>query len=75
VADDLTRQFGDPAEGRTAAALGYINTGSCPIAAKNLNINSAGSAENKAQTAIKDRALNTDQQSFGETGLPQMLIN
>jgi carboxyl-terminal processing protease len=75
VADDLTRQFGDPTEGRTAAALGYINTGSCPVAAKNLNINSAGSTENKAQTAIKDRALNTDQQSFGETGLPQMLIN
>jgi carboxyl-terminal processing protease len=75
VIDDLTRQFGDPTEGRTAAALGYINTGSCPVAAKNLNINSAGSAENKAQTAIKDRALNTDQQSFGETGLPQMLIN
>lgn len=74
VADDLTRQFGDAAEGRTAAALGYISTGSCPVAAKNLNINSAGSAEKNAQAAIKDRSLNTNQQSFGETGLPQMLV-
>ena len=30
VADDLTRQLGDPAEGRTAAALAYIATGQCP---------------------------------------------
>ena len=30
VADDLTRQLGDPVEGRTAAALAYIATGKCP---------------------------------------------
>ena len=30
VADDLTRQLGDPLEARTAAALGYIATGRCP---------------------------------------------
>ncbi len=30
VSDDLTRQFGDPLELRTAAALGYVATGQCP---------------------------------------------
>jgi carboxyl-terminal processing protease len=30
VADDFSRQLGDPAEGRTAAALAYIATGQCP---------------------------------------------
>ena len=30
VPDDLTRQLGDPAERRTAAALTYIATGQCP---------------------------------------------
>lgn len=32
VADDLTRQLGDPAEHRTAAALTYIANGACPAA-------------------------------------------
>ena len=32
VADDLTRQLGDPLEGRLAAALAYLDTGSCPSA-------------------------------------------
>lgn len=30
VADDFSRQLGDPAEGRTAAALSFIATGRCP---------------------------------------------
>ena len=34
VADDLARQLGDPAEQRTAAALTYIATGGCPVAAR-----------------------------------------
>ena len=29
VEDDLTRQLGDPQEGRLAAALRYLETGSC----------------------------------------------
>jgi carboxyl-terminal processing protease len=32
VADDLDHQFGDPAEARIRAALGYIATGRCPAA-------------------------------------------
>lgn len=31
VPDDLSRQFGDPTEERTAAALHYIATGACPV--------------------------------------------
>ncbi len=30
VGDDLTKQLGDPDEGRLAAALGYLEAGSCP---------------------------------------------
>lgn len=30
VADDLTKPLGEPSEGRLAAALAYIDTGSCP---------------------------------------------
>jgi carboxyl-terminal processing protease len=33
VADDLTHDFGDPAEQRLAAALKYIETGACPAVA------------------------------------------
>ena len=32
VSDDLTRQLGDPLEARFAAALAYLDTGSCPAA-------------------------------------------
>ncbi len=31
VADDLSKALGDPAERRTAAALGYIQTNACPV--------------------------------------------
>jgi carboxyl-terminal processing protease len=33
VADDLSRQLGDPSERMLAAALSYRTTGSCPVAA------------------------------------------
>lgn len=33
VADDFSGTFGDPAEALTAAALGYLQTGSCPATA------------------------------------------
>lgn len=75
VADDLTRQFGDAAEGRTAAALSYISTGSCPVAASEPGTNSAKGTNNTAQAAIKNGATNFSQQTFGETGVPQMLVD
>jgi carboxyl-terminal processing protease len=31
IADDFTKQLGDPAEGRLAAALSYRQTGVCPV--------------------------------------------
>jgi carboxyl-terminal processing protease len=34
MSDDLTKQLGDPAELRTAAALSYITTGACPPVAQ-----------------------------------------
>ena len=34
VADDLTREIGDPAEGLLAAALNYRQTGACPPASR-----------------------------------------
>jgi carboxyl-terminal processing protease len=41
MSDDLTKQLGDPAELRTAAALSYITTGACPPVAQS---NNAGAA-------------------------------
>ncbi len=47
VADDLTKQLGDPSEARIAAALGYIATGACPAASnmseKTQNVTAASS--------------------------------
>jgi carboxyl-terminal processing protease len=60
VPDDLTRQLGDPAEGRTAAALAYIATGSCPATA------ATDSTLKAAQRASDWRSPN--ELGFGETG-------
>jgi carboxyl-terminal processing protease len=43
MSDDLSKQLGDPAELRTAAALSYITTGACPPVAQS----------NKAEAATK----------------------
>ena len=44
VSDDLTRQFGDPLELRTAAALGYVATGKCPAPSGQVKL-AAGSSK------------------------------
>jgi carboxyl-terminal processing protease len=36
AADDIGRELGDAAEASLAAALGYIRTGSCPVASQPL---------------------------------------
>ena len=52
VADDLSKQFGDPTEARIAAALGYMATGACPPTssqtekAQNVSVKSSQSAMN-----------------------------
>lgn len=59
VADDLGRQLGDAAEGRTAAALGYIQTGGCPptiatetpMAAARLAVPAGGEAQRPGMRA------------------------
>lgn len=60
MSDDLTRQLGDPAELRTAAALSFIATGACPPVAQS----------GQAQTAIKKVAngRTPPDLNFGEVG-------
>jgi len=43
VADDFTRQLGDPLEGRLAAALRYRTDGTCPLAGVTASAKRAGS--------------------------------
>jgi carboxyl-terminal processing protease len=62
VADDLTHQLGDVAEGRLAAALNYVSTGACPASA---NVESARSVGGGA----------TPEKAYGETARPQMRID
>ncbi len=74
VADDLTRQFGDPAEQRIAAALGYLNTGVCPPVSQAIR---PQSQLNTAQTATKNIANDLRQldQGIGEASPKQARID
>ena len=60
VADDLTRQLGDPVEGRTAAALAYIATGKCPAL--------SGQAKPVSQAAKQAATLQRSDLGAGEAG-------
>ncbi len=77
MSDDLTRQLGDPAELRTAAALSYIATGACPPVAAISGTNQAKAQSNTAQTAIKSVANDAERQDlgFGEMGPRQALVD
>ena len=71
VSDDLTRQLGDPAELRTAAALGYISTGVCPPVAIASQDIVAKSLSDSAQTATKSIAKAPyENAALGENGKP-----
>jgi carboxyl-terminal processing protease len=61
VADDFSRQLGDPAEGRTAAALTYVATGRCPAAP-------AGQVKPVAQDAKQAAASKRVELGAGEIG-------
>ena len=77
VADDLTRQLGDPLEARLAAALGYVRTGSCPVAASVLQPNKPNAQGNAAQAATKSivsSALQSDT-GYGEISPAQMRMD
>ena len=60
VADDFSRQLGDPAEGRTAAALAYIATGQCPVP--------AGQVKPAAQSPKQAASLKRLDLGAGESG-------
>ena len=66
VADDLTRQLGDPAEQRTAAALTYIATGVCPAAVPAAGAKAAGQP-------VSDSRRN--ELGFGETSPRQARLD
>ena len=80
VADDLSKALGDPAERRTAAALGYIQTKACPavnaVVGGNLQARSldALALPGQAQgSAGNNRKL--IEPAFGEVGKPGMFSN
>ena len=60
VADDFSRQLGDPAERRTAAALAYIATGQCPAP--------SGQAKPAAQSPKQAADLKRHDLGAGESG-------
>jgi carboxyl-terminal processing protease len=70
VADDLSRQFGDPAEERTAAALHYISGGACPVTAA-VNRATLPGASNGIATASRRR----NELGFGEVRPPQARLD
>jgi carboxyl-terminal processing protease len=77
MSDDLTRQLGDPAELRTAAALSYIATGACPPVAAISDANQAKAQSNIAQAATKSVAGDSQRQDlgFGELGPRQARVD
>jgi C-terminal processing protease CtpA/Prc len=64
VADDLGHQLGDMAEGRTAAAVAYIQTGNCPAGTAALQARQAPAASAGSGGGL-----------FGETVPPQMFAD
>ena len=75
MSDDLSKQLGDPAERRLAAALSYIQTGSCPPVAVNPD---ALQASAKASSALGDGPASSTSRSepaFGEITPPAMLAD
>jgi carboxyl-terminal processing protease len=67
MSDDLTKQLGDPAELRTAAALSYITTGACPPVAQS---NHAGAAAKSAVNGARVLDL-----GLGEMSPRQMRVD
>jgi C-terminal processing protease CtpA/Prc len=71
MSDDLSRQWGDPAERRTAAALAFIATGLCPA--------EAASTDAVARVAMASRADATKERlherGIGEIGPPRAWLD
>ena len=82
VPDDLSKALGDPAEGRTAAALGYIQSNACPAVASTV-AQALAIAKNTVVTqpvhvisAIKTGAGTVYKEpAFGEINPPRMIVD
>ena len=75
MSDDLSKQLGDPAERRIAAALSYIQTGACPPVAVNPDILQASA---RASSALGDGSASAGRRAepaFGEVTPPAMLAD
>ena len=73
VPDDLSKALGDPAERRTAAALGFIQTKACPVAAIAIQKNNAAAQYLRAQAATDSIAeTRWMEPAFGEVTMPGM---
>ncbi len=75
MSDDLSKQLGDPAERRIAAALSYIQNGACPPVAVNPD---ALQASARASSALGDGSGPTGtrgEPAFGELTRPAMLAD
>ena len=80
VADDLSKALGDPAERRTAAALGYIQTNACPAANaaadKSLQAKSGNSSPLLGQAEVSGRNnRKLVEPAFGELTPPGMFAD
>ena len=76
VSDDLSKALGDPTERRTAAALGFIQTKACPVAAASLQSNlplDQSIRAQKASNSIAERRWL--EPGFGELAVPAMVMD
>ncbi len=73
MSDDLSRELGDPAELRTAAALSYITTGICPPVAAVLSPFAANAP--RVQAAASGLAPAREEPAFGEVQLPRAVVD
>ncbi len=75
MSDDLSKQLGDPAERRIAAALSYIQTGACPPVAVNPDALQASTRGSAALGDASGVAGNRAEPTFGEVTRPAMVAD
>ena len=76
VSDDLSKALGDPAERRTGAALSFIQTKACPVAATGAQQNKGVDESTRAQAATQSIANKRWREpAFGEVAAPAMVAD
>jgi carboxyl-terminal processing protease len=76
ISDDLSKALGDPGERRTAAALGFVQTKSCPAVALATQENKAADQQNRARAATDIIAKPAWlEPAFGEVTPPAMVAD